>query len=142
MPHETEGLPDTYYDEEVPMLRDFIHEDDKQEYIERAEEFIKRKYLNVNFGKLGPKGFSKKPGNETTIVSFGPKGGETTFFREDGNGLLKSFIDKNKKALGPTAESIIEQEKKKETRKEEQALLKEEDEQLKEVEKTAQKYKK
>ena len=61
----------------------------------------------MDFAKLGPNGFSKKPENETTIVSFGSKGGETEIFRKDGDGLLKTFTDKFKTSLGPEAESLI-----------------------------------
>ena len=42
---------------------------------------------DFNFAKLEPIGFSKK-GDETKIVSFGPKGGESDSFKEDDSGLL------------------------------------------------------
>ena len=109
MHHEKGGLPDTSYDE-IPSLGSFVRQDDKPAMIERAKEFIKRKFPRVNFGKLDPIGFSKKSGNETTIVSFGSKGGETEIFRKDGRSLLKKFTDKFKTALGPEAESLISQE--------------------------------
>ncbi|KAL9985910.1 hypothetical protein ACROYT_G008364 [Oculina patagonica] len=109
MQHEQSGLPDTSY-EETPFLGSFIHQDDKPAMIDRAKDFIKRKFPKVNFAKLGPIGFSKKSGNETTIVSFGSKGGETEILKKDGSGLLKKFTDKFKAALGPEAESLIAQE--------------------------------
>ena len=65
----------------------------------------------MDFGKLGPIGFSKKPGNETTIVSFGTRGGETEIFEKDGKSLLKKFTEKFKTSLGPESESLIAQEK-------------------------------
>ena len=67
MHHEKGGLPDTSYDE-IPSLGSFVHQDDKPGMIERAKEFIKRKFPKVDFGKMDPIGFSKKSGNETTIV--------------------------------------------------------------------------
>ncbi|KAL9970118.1 hypothetical protein ACROYT_G022443 [Oculina patagonica] len=73
MQHEKSGLPDTSY-VETPLLGSFIHQDDKPAMIDRAKDFIKRKFPKVNFAKIGPIGFSKKPGNDTTIVSFGAKG--------------------------------------------------------------------
>ena len=76
MQHEQSGLPDTSY-EETPLLGGFIHQDDKPAIVERAKEIIKRKFPRVDFKKLGPIGFGKKPGNQNTIVSFGSKGGET-----------------------------------------------------------------
>ena len=106
MHHEKGGLPDTSYDE-IPSLGSFVHQDDKPAMLERAKEFIKRKFPRVDFGKLGPTGFSKKSGNETTIVSFGSKGGETETFRKDGRSILKKFTDSS---LGPEAESLIVQE--------------------------------
>ena len=109
MHHEKGGLPDTSFDE-IPSLRSFVHQADKPAILERAKEFIKRKFPRVDFGKLGPIGFSKKSGNETTIVSFGSKGGETEIFKKDASGLLKKFTDKFKTSLGPEAESLIGQE--------------------------------
>ncbi|KAL9969873.1 hypothetical protein ACROYT_G022144 [Oculina patagonica] len=109
MQHEQSGLPDTSY-EETPLLGSFIHQDDKPAMIDRAKDFIKRKFPKVNFAKIDPIGFSKKSGNETTIVSFGSKGGETEIFKKDGTGLLKKFTDKFKAPLGPEAESLIAQD--------------------------------
>ena len=57
---------------------------------------------------MNPIGFSKK-GNNTEIVSFGPKGGESKNFKSDGFGRQKSFTDKFSKALGPRAEEIIDE---------------------------------
>ena len=109
MHHEKGGLPDTSYDE-IPSLGSFVHRDDKPAMLERAKEFIKRKFPRVNFGKLGPIGFSKKSGNETTIVSLGSRGDETEIFKKDGSGLLQKFTDKFKTALGSEAESLIGEE--------------------------------
>ncbi|KAL9951508.1 hypothetical protein ACROYT_G044178 [Oculina patagonica] len=109
MQHEQSGLPDTSY-VETPLLGSFIHQDDKPAMIDRAKDFIKRKFPKVNFAKIGPIGFSKKPGNDTTIVSFGAKGGETEILKKDGSGLLKKFTDKFKASLGPEAESLIAQD--------------------------------
>ena len=108
MHHEQSGLPETSFDE-TPLLTGFIHQDDKPAYLERARDFIKRKFPRADFRKLGPIGFSKKPGNDTTIVSFGTRGGETEIFRKDGKGLLQKFKDKFKTSLGPEAESLIAQ---------------------------------
>ena len=121
--------------EEIPM-QTMHHEksgDEKPAMLERAKKFIKRKFPRVNFGKLGPIGFSKKSGNETTIVSFGSKGGETEIFEKDDSGLFKKFTDKFKTALGPEAKSLIAQEKEEigETRQ----SLREAEKQLQEAEK-------
>ena len=110
MHHEKSGLPDTSYDE-IPSLEGFVHEDEKPAMLERAKKIIKRKFPRVNFEKLGTIGFSKKSGDETTIVSFGSKGCETEIFKKDASGLLKKFTEKFKTALGPEAESLIAQEK-------------------------------
>ena len=91
MQQEKSGLPETSFDENIPLLGSFIHQDDKPAFLERARGFIKKLFPKVDFGKLCPIGFSKRPGNETTIVSFGTKGGETEIFRKDGKGLLKKI---------------------------------------------------
>jgi len=109
-PHEQSGLPDTSYQEETPLLRDFIHTDDKPSMLERAKEIIRRRFPKVDFKKLGPIGFSKK-GNQSEIVSFGPRGGESKIFKLGGEGLQKSFTDAKKAALGPRAEDIIAEDR-------------------------------
>lgn len=79
---ERSRLPDVSLDENIPLLDDFIHPDDKPGILARALDFIKRRFPNVNFGKIDPIGFSKKPGNETEIVSFGKKGLRLAFSRK------------------------------------------------------------
>ena len=134
MQHEQSGLPETSIDE-IPLLGSFIHQYDKPALLERAKAFIKRRFPRVDFGKLGPIGFSKRPGNETTIVSFGTKGGETDIFRKDGKGLLKKFTDKFKTSLGPEAESLIAQDN--EEIRENRQRLREAEKQLRDAEKLA-----
>ena len=101
--------PETSFDE-IPSLGGFIVQEEKPALLERARDFIKRRFPRVDFGKLDPIGFSKKPGNETTIVSFGKKGGETDIFKKDGKGLYQKFINKFKTSLGPEAESLLAQD--------------------------------
>ena len=135
MQHEQSGLPETSFDEDIPLLGDFIHQDDKPALLERARDFIKRRFPRVDFAKLGPIGFSKKPGNETTIVSFGTKGGETEIFKKDGKGLYQKFINKFKTSLGPEAESLIAQDN--EEIRNARQRLREAEKQRKEAEKLA-----
>ena len=134
MQHEQSGLPETSFDE-IPSLGSFIHKDDKPALLERAKDFIKRRFPRVEFKKLDPIGFSKKPGNETTIVSLGRYGGETEIFRKDGKGHLKKFTDKFKTSLGPEAESLLAQDN--DEIRENRQRLREAEKQLKEAEKLA-----
>ena len=78
--------------------------------LERAKDFIRRRFPRVDSKQLGPIGFRKKSGNETTIVSVGEKGADTEIFKKDGRGLLKQFTDRFKKSLGEEAESLIAQD--------------------------------
>ena len=135
MQHEKSGLPETSFDEEIPFLGGFIHQDDKPALLERARDFIKRRFPRVDFGKLGPIGLSKRPGNDTTIVSFGTKGGETEIFKKDGKGLYKKFTDKFKTSLGPEAESLIAQDN--DEIRENRQRLREAEKQLRDAEKLA-----
>ena len=135
MQYEQSGLPETSFDENIPLLGGFIHQDDKPALVERAKEFIKKRFPRVDFVKLGPINFSKKPGNETTIVLFGTKGGETDIFRKDGKGLLKKFTDKFKTGLGPETESLIAQDN--EEIRENRQRLREAEKQLRDAEKLA-----
>ena len=135
MQQEQSGLQEISFDEDIPLLGSFIHQDDKPALLERAKDFIKRRFPRVDFGKLDPIGFSKKPGNETTIVSLGKKGGETDIFRKDGKGLLKKFTDKFKTSLGPEAESLLAQDN--DEIRENRQRLREAEKQLRDAEKLA-----
>ena len=106
LPREQSGLS---FDENIPLfnLYDFTHDEDKQEIIERVKDFIKRKHPKADLSKMDPIGFGKENGNENTLVTFGSKGGESEFLKKDGTGLLKSFTDRFKGALGPSAEDIV-----------------------------------
>ena len=90
----------------MPLLGDLLIPEERQSRVDRAIDFIKRRFPKVDLRKIGPIGFSKK-GAQADIVSFGPKGGETQIFKKDGSGFLKSFTDRFSKSLGPSAEQII-----------------------------------
>ena len=96
--------------DDIPLLTEFMNAGEKKTVLDKALRFIKDKFPNVDFRKLGPTGFSKKLGNEDTIVRFGPKGGEEAVFKKDGSGFLKSFIDRFRTPLGPSAEDLIAQD--------------------------------
>ena len=96
--------------DDFPLLTDFTSPDEKKTVIERAHRFLNDKFPNVDFDKLGPIGFNKKLGNEDTIVRLGPKGGEESVSKNDGSGFLKSFTDRFKTILGPSAEDLLAKE--------------------------------
>ena len=79
MSHEQSGLPDTSY-AETPLLSDFMTPELKQNKIKWTINFIKRRFPSVDLKKLGPIGISKK--GTTEVVSFGPKGGETSIIKK------------------------------------------------------------
>ena len=134
MPQEQSGLPETSFDEDIPLLEGFIHEDDKPTMLEKARHIIKRRFPKKDFKKMAPIGFSKKSGNETKIVSFGEKGGEYAIFKKD-RGLLETFTKKFKNTLGPKAKDIIDEDVAS-IRKERQRL-REAEKRLKELERNA-----
>jgi len=129
--HEQTGLPETSY-EETPLLGDWLVPEEKESRIERAKDFIRKRHPKVDFRKLGPIGFGQKSGNETFIVSFGPRGGETKIFKSGDSDFLKRFTDKNSEALGPRAEDIIAEDR--DTIREEKQRLIEAENQLKQAE--------
>ena len=133
MQHEQSGLPDTSY-YETPLLSDFLDDEEKKSKVDRAIDFIKRRFPRVDLTKLGPIGLSKK-GARAEIVSFGPQHGETQIFRKDGSGFLKSFTDKFKKSLGPSAEEILVEDR--DTMQEQLLRLVEAEKQRREAEKIA-----
>ena len=99
----TEETPDS-----IPTvsLVDFVDEEEKERMIARTKRFIKDKFPNVDFHKLGPIGLGKRMGKQFSFVKFGPKGGEERIIKADNSDLLKSFVDNNKKALGESAEEL------------------------------------
>ena len=86
---------------------DFVDEEEKEKQLEKVKKFIKDKFPKVDFGKLGPIGFGKRMENRFKFVKFGGKGGESRIIKADNSGLLKTFVDSNREALGPSAENII-----------------------------------
>ena len=91
MQYEQSGLPDESY-LETPLLGDFFQSDDKEKNIQNAKDRIKYFKPDADFSKIDPIGFSKR-GNQSEIVTFGSKGGESKIFKKDGT-LRKSFTDK------------------------------------------------
>jgi len=67
-PNEQSGPPDTSYQEETPLLGDFIHPDDEKVMIEEGWGNIKKQHPEANRAKLGPIKLGKEKGNETSLV--------------------------------------------------------------------------
>ena len=122
-------------DDIPPVEVDYIDEDEMKRLIEQGKRYIKDKFRNVDFTKLGPIGFGRKSENKCELVRYGAKGGEDRIFKKNRSGLLKSFIDKAKNALGPSSEELLAKEN--QEVREAQQRLKEAEEQLKEEEKNA-----
>ena len=59
MQHEQSGLPDTSY-YETPLLSDSLDDEERKSKVDRAIDFIKRRFPRVDLKKLGPIGLSKK----------------------------------------------------------------------------------
>ena len=71
-------------DDDIHLPEGFMNADEKKTRLEKGIKFIKDKFKNTDFKKLGPIGYSKKLGNDDTIVRFGPNGGETKIVKKDG----------------------------------------------------------
>ena len=86
-----------------------LSEEDRAEQIERVKKLIKAQYPNANLKSLVIR-FSTK--NPMDIVVVGAKGGETKIVLNNGSGLQKSFLNLTyvKRALGPSAPQIIDQQ--------------------------------
>ena len=130
MHDEQTGMEETSY-LETPLLSEIIDDEEKQTAIDKGIDFIKRLFPKADFKKIPPISFSKK-GNQSEIVSLGPKGGEEKIFKKDGSGLLKSFEKRFSKALGPRAEEIIKEDR--DTIQEQRQRLKEAEKQQREAE--------
>ena len=92
-----------------PAGENVLSLEEQKEQIERAKQFIKNRYPQVNFSKLGPIVYSKK--NPLQLVVLGSKGGESPLFLKDGSDLLQSALNKTfiKNALGPRGDELISQ---------------------------------
>ena len=99
MGEEGEGIP------LLPKYDDFVYTEDKETLVNRFKQFIKRKAPKVNFKRIVI-GLGKKSTNQGKAVAFGPKGGETPIFKQDGN-FTASFLKQYSGALGLSAEEII-----------------------------------
>ena len=71
-------------DDLTPLLQQFITESERETAVQRVKRFISDKFKRVDFSKLGPIGWGKKPENINKIVVFGPKGGEERVVKQDG----------------------------------------------------------
>ena len=100
LPQEQSGGGETI--PEKPNYTDFV---DEPTLKERFREQIKARRPNADLSKIVI-GLGKKSNNKGKAVAFGPKGGETVIFKEDGN-LSASFLKQYSGALGPSAENII-----------------------------------
>ena len=85
---------------------DYFDTEEKERQLERVKKFIKDKFPKVDFGKLGPIGFGKRMENRLNFVKFGERGGESRIIKADNSGLLKTFVDSNREALGKSAEEL------------------------------------
>ena len=121
--------------------------EDRAKQIEMVKKLIKDRYPNADFKKLVIRYSTKKP---MDIVVVGPKLGETKIVLNDGSGLQKSFLNQTyvKRALGPTAQQIIEEaryqpiEEDRDTVQEQRIRFEETKKQLEEAEKIAAEKKK
>ena len=104
----TEETSFTTPPDSIPTLNvvDFIDEEEQERKNVRLKRFIQDKFPKVDFHKLGPIVFGKQPGNKFNIVKIGSNGGEERIIKTDNSDLLKSFVNKNKKALGESAEEL------------------------------------
>ena len=103
MDQEHSGLGDT-----VPLLPkydDFVYTEDKETLVARFKAFIKKRAPRVDFTRIVV-GLGKKQTNQGKAVAFGPKGGETVIFKQDGT-FTAAFSKQYSGALGPSAEEII-----------------------------------
>ena len=91
----------------IPVGENLLSLEEQKQEIENAKRFIKNRYPNVDFKKLGPIVFSKKKPLE--LVVLGPKGGETPLLLKDGSDLVKSALNKTfiKNALGPRGDELF-----------------------------------
>ena len=100
---EEEGLGDTV--PLIPQYDDFVFTEDKETLMARFKAIIKAEAPRVDFKRI-VLGLGKKQNNQGKAVAFGPKGGETVVFKQDGK-FTASFLKQYSGALGPSAEEII-----------------------------------
>ena len=112
-PHERSGLPDTSYQEEIPLLQrtpsisDLQEESNLRQKLKKAVDMIKDNFPKAKFEKI-PIRRGKKPENVRNIVAVGPSGkSEYKILNNDESGLMKSFTKAFKDKLGPGEEGII-----------------------------------
>ena len=100
MGKETSGIGVTV--PPAPKYDEFVN---KETLVARLKAFIKAKAPKVDFSRIVV-GLGKKPINQRKAVAFGPKGGETIIFKQDGT-FTAAFSRQYSDALGPSAEEVI-----------------------------------
>ena len=93
MAPEQSGLGDTV--PLIPKYDDFV--EDKATIVQRVKEFIKKRAPRVDFKRIVV-GLGKKQANQGKAVAFGPKGGETVIFKQDGTSNASQRLNSLKTA--------------------------------------------
>lgn len=93
----------------IELQNNILSEEDKQKEIQKVKDLITAQYLRTNVDKLKIT-FSTKKLN--LVMSEGPMFGENKIALDEGSGLQKRFLNMSyvKKAPGPPAQEIIDQE--------------------------------
>ena len=131
---EHSGIPDTSYEfgDSDPIGE--LHERSiLRRKMKKAIDTIKSKFPKADFEKIKIRtGKDKSSGK---IVAIGSKGAQYKILKNDDSDFMKSFLDKFKSELGPSAEQIIAEDR--DTIQEQRQRLAEAEKQQREAEKIA-----
>ena len=100
MPQEERGLPETSFDEDIPLLEGFIHKNDKPAMLEKKQGVYQKKVPKVDLKKMDPIGFSKKVEMKPTLFHLAKEVVSLLFSRKVVKAFLNHLQISSKKLLG------------------------------------------
>ena len=127
MQHEKSGLPDTTSYAETSFGGDELVSIEHKSRLEKAFDFIQRKFQNVSLEKLGPLFIGSTKGNEDSVVWLDKDLKEKRIFKKRGTdfkkdfpqefpeefqkGFLKEFLTAKESALKNTTEKVLTEDR-------------------------------
>ena len=100
MPQEESGLPETSFDEDIPLPEGFIHKNDKPAMLEKAREFIKRRFRKWTSKKWIQLVLAKKVEMKPTLFHLAKEVVSLQFSRKVVKAFLNHLQISSKKLLG------------------------------------------
>ena len=97
-PEHDEGPSDL-----MPLLEEFVSQEDRQAAVDRTINFIKGRFKLVDFKKIRAIGWGNKPENRGKIVHSGIKGGKDRILKK----MVRAFLNRSQTSLKKILAQVV-----------------------------------